>query len=88
MTAESAISAGVDGSERLSADDQATLREGQFLAAALGRQAHRAAATRSEPGVCANCRAVCLPQVVYCDDDCRTDHEQRQQTLRRQGRSR
>ena len=35
MSARRAIADAVDGAERLSADDQATQREGQFLAAAL-----------------------------------------------------
>ena len=88
MTARSAIADAADGTERLSADDQATQREAQFLAAAL--QAARGAAAVVPPprGVCANCLAPCLPLATYCDEDCRADHECRLATLRRQGRAR
>lgn len=80
-----ALADGVDPSERLSADDMATLREGQFLQAALQR--HRSGAkAHIAPGVCRWCGEHCLPLAVYCDDDCRADHEARQQILRRQGR--
>jgi len=68
-----------DQGERLSADDQATQREAEFLDRALKIQSMRAAATpRGTPGVCMNCRARCLPLAVYCDEDCRGDHEHRQ----------
>lgn len=30
------------------------------------------------PGVCTNCGQACLPCAVYCDEDCRADHEARQ----------
>lgn len=76
----------VDPNERLSADDQATLAEEQHLAAAL--HAQRQAATvqpRLQPGTCANCHAQCLPQAVYCDADCRADHERRLAVRARQG---
>jgi len=76
-----------DPSERLSADDQATQREAQFLAAAVARQVQRAAGTRHVQGVCSNCGQRCLPLAVYCDGDCRADHEDRLQVLRRQGRA-
>lgn len=77
-----------DDSERLSADDMATLREAQFLAAALAHQRQLSAAPQRQPGVCRFCDARCLPLAVYCDEDCRADHEQRTEVLRRQGRSR
>lgn len=68
----------VNSNERLSADDQATLAEEQHLAAALHAQQQTARAQmRAHPGTCANCSAVCLKQAVYCDADCRADHEQR-----------
>lgn len=73
----SLVPEGYDTSERLSADDMATRREAEFLAAALRVQAGRAAATAHTPGVCGNCREVCLPLAVYCDEDCRADHEWR-----------
>ena len=74
--------------ERLSADDQATQREEQFLQAALHHQAQRAEAERQAGtrGRCANCASHCLPLARYCDEDCQADHERRLQVLRRQGR--
>lgn len=78
---------GVDGADRLSADDMATLREGQFLAASLARQAAAGVRRIGRPGWCTWCASVCLPLAVYCDDECRIDHEARQRTLHRQGRT-
>lgn len=79
-----------DPAERLGPDDMATRREGEFLAAALRAQSQAAArdalAPATTPGICANCRAVCLPLAVYCDDECRADHEHRRRVLARQGR--
>lgn len=75
-----------DTTERLSADDMATLREGQFLAAALAAQRQVHAASVRRPGVCRYCDAACGPFAVYCDEDCRADDEQRTAVLRRQGR--
>ena len=79
---------GRDTTERLSADDQATQREEQFLAAALMRQRREAAAVRRQPGVCVNCGERCLPLALYCDEDCRADHERRQGIRQRQGLAR
>jgi len=68
-----------DQGERLSADDEATRTEAQFLDRALEIHAARAARVlRGTPGVCMNCREACLPLAVYCDDDCRVDHEARE----------
>lgn len=78
-----------DPGERLSADDMATRREGEFLAAALQTQraaAAVAAAAAGTTGRCANCGERCLPQARYCDDECRADHEHRVRVLARQGR--
>jgi len=88
MSAHNPIAADVDGSERLSADDQATQREQQFLAAALAAQQEVSQAVISRRGTCSACGAQCLPLAVYCDDECRAEHEQRQLILRRQGRTR
>lgn len=74
----------VDPTEHLSADDMATRQEALFLADALARQQQAARAPR-EPGRCLNCRQPCLPRAVYCDEECRADHEHRVRTLRRQG---
>lgn len=77
-----------DSTERLSPDDMATRREGEFLQAALRTQAARAAAAATVPhGTCANCAARCLPAARYCDPQCRADHEQRLRVLARQGRA-
>lgn len=74
-----------DASERLSADDQATLHEEQLREAAMQDQRRAAARVRSTPGVCTNCGAFCLPAAVYCDADCQADHEDRMLVQRRQG---
>lgn len=77
----------VDASERLSADDMATQREEQFLAAALHAQRQAASvAPCRQPGVCVNCGHGLSLLLAYCDDECRADHEQRQAVLARQGR--
>lgn len=88
MGTTSTIAHDIDGHERLSADDMATQREAQFLAAALDAQHRQAGALRHTPGTCANCNAQCLPLAVFCDEDCRGDFEHRQAVLRRQGRAR
>ena len=68
-----------DQGERLSADDEATRTEAQFFDRAMEIHAARAAAApRGTPGVCMNCGECCLPLAVYCDADCRLDHEHRQ----------
>jgi hypothetical protein len=71
--------------DRLSEDDQAALRDQQFRELAL-RVHSQAVAVAASPGKCANCMARCLPLAVYCDDACRTDHEDRLQAERRRGR--
>ena len=80
-----ALLADRDATERLGADDMATLHEVQLREAALLEQSLRAQTERSTPGVCSNCGAECLPLAVYCDDDCRSDHEHRLRVLRRAG---
>lgn len=85
MNTRSLAPEGVDPEERLGPDDMATRREGEFLAAALRRQKQLAAYHAAEPGRCANCGELCLPQAVYCDADCRADHERRRRVLARQG---
>ena len=76
-----------DPLERLSADDQATQREEEFLADALGEQRRRAEAQAAEArqGVCTNCGEQCLPLAVYCDADCRDDYEKRRAAMARAG---
>lgn len=70
--------------ERAKGDDLATRREEEFRQVALRDQARRAALDAATPGTCTNCGDMCLPRAVYCDEDCRADHEAR---LRR-GRAR
>jgi hypothetical protein len=77
----------MDASERLSADDLASRREAEFLADALAVQQLRAAGGELvQPGVCTNCGERCLPRAVYCDADCRADHEHRLRATARQRR--
>ena len=58
--------------------DMATRREEEHRDRALLNQRLRALGMpASRAGVCANCDDECLPLAVYCDPDCRTDHEAR-----------
>lgn len=78
-----------DPVERLSADDMATQREAEFLADALLAQQLKAAGGMAVlPGLCTYCHQPCMPRTVYCDTDCRADHEAELRTLARQGRAR
>jgi len=67
-----------------SVDDMATLREAQFTDWAVA--AARRPVQASAPGVCGNCGAVLPSLAVYCDPECRADHEHRQAAERRAGR--
>jgi hypothetical protein len=60
--------------ERLSADDQATARALDIQSDALAAHRRRNA-VHGTPGTCSFCSEACLPQAVYCDVDCRRDHE-------------
>ena len=67
-----------DPDERLGQDDMATRHEAEFLAISVRN--HDRAVLRAQPterGVCTNCGERCLPMAVYCDEDCRADHETR-----------
>lgn len=68
-----------DVDERLGEDDMATRREEEFREVALQEHAWRVSkAEASEQGVCTNCGAVTAQRLaVYCDEDCREDHETR-----------
>jgi uncharacterized OB-fold protein len=67
-----------DRCEVRTADDQATDREVEFRELALLNQRLASAREpRAVPGVCTNCGERCLPLAVYCDPDCRDDHEHR-----------
>lgn len=64
--------------ERMTEDDRVQAAADQFLERSLEAQRIAASKTRQEwqPGVCRNCGE--QPIVgVYCDDDCKTDHERR-----------
>lgn len=75
----------VDVHDRPSADDLASQREAEFLQAALRVHSLRAArALRGFPGTCSNCGEACAPAAVYCDAECRNDHEARER-LRSRG---
>ncbi len=87
MTMARALIEPLTPGEHLSPDDQATRREAEFLAQALVLQQARAAGMVVERGVCTSCGARCLPRAVYCDAECRADHEQRLARLARQRRS-
>ena len=78
-----------DATERLGNEDMAALHAAQLLSASmLDHQRTAVALPASQPGVCSNCGSACLPLAVYCDADCRDDHEQRLQVQRRQGAAR
>lgn len=78
-----------DATELLRNDDVAALCAEQLLNAAMLDHVRTAgAAPTSRGGVCTNCGEVCLPLAVYCDSDCRDDHEERLQVQRRQGAAR
>lgn len=66
-------------------EDQAQRAADMFLGQALAGQQLRAAKLRhGTPGVCSNCGEVCLPTAVYCDAQCREDHESRVRAEQRQ----
>ena len=72
--------------ERLSGDDMAARAADEHLADALLAQQVRAAGGEVyRRGSCANCGALCHPSTVYCDPDCRADHEARLRVLARRG---
>lgn len=76
-----------DATEVLTPEDQAARHAELQLQAAMANHRHAAARTPvALPGWCANCGAACLPRAVYCDADCRADHEARLQALARGGR--
>ena len=76
-----------DDQERLSPEDMATQREAEFRADALAVQRLNAA-SQAQPrrGWCSNCDERCSPFAVYCDEDCKADHEARVRASARQRR--
>lgn len=78
-----------DRTEVATPDDMATRRADEFLALALLKQQAKAAGGLViVAGTCTYCAAVCLPRAVYCDAECRADHEAELARLARQGRGR
>lgn len=72
--------------ERLSGDDLAARAADEHLADALAWQQLRAdGGSLIQRGVCCNCGERCHPSAVYCDPDCRADHEDRLRCLARRG---
>ena len=75
-----------DRTELRSQDDLAAHRADEFQALALLEHGSRALAAPSLPrGVCASCGERCVPAAVYCDADCRADHELQLDARRRNG---
>ena len=69
-------------------DDLAAHRADEFVALARMAQALRSQGGQVlQRGVCASCAAPCAPQALYCDADCRADHEREMAALARAGRS-
>lgn len=72
--------------ERLSAEDRAARAADEHLADALiAQQARAAGGVMYRRGVCANCGECCHPSALYCDPDCRADHEDRLRRAARRG---
>lgn len=65
--------------ERLGPDDTAQHVAELFQEAALQEHLLRARRVhKGTPGTCSNCAERCLPTAVYCDPECREDHEARE----------
>lgn len=76
-----------DATEVLTPEDQAARHAELQLQAALANHAHAARQTpQPVPGCCANCGEACHPLAVYCDADCRADHEDRLKARQRNGK--
>lgn len=76
-----------DPTEVATVDDTATRHADEFLALALLDHQQRQQPIEGVRGTCRNCGERCLPQAVYCDADCRDDHERVLAAQRRQGRA-
>lgn len=75
-----------DTTERLGADDMATVREEEFRQIALSQAKRDAELSEpSTPGICANCNDDIPPPQVYCSPDCRADHGRRIAARKRAG---
>ncbi len=75
----------IDPTDVASPDDLAARRAEEFLAVARARQVARAAGPRPQPGVCLWCGQTSLLSTIYCDDECRNDHETSEARRLRQG---
>ena len=76
----------VDRTEVATADDLASRRADEFLAMALiGQQAKAEGGRAVQAGTCTWCGQRCMARAVYCDADCRADHETEQRRRARQG---
>ena len=67
--------------------DQAQKAEALNLAQALELRRRAALSLGGVPGVCSNCGEQCLPCAVYCDAECREDHEARVRRSSIEGRA-
>lgn len=86
MTTTGPLIEPLEPDERLSQEDMAARRADEFLASALAAQVRAAGGLVLVRGVCAACGDRCHPATVYCDPDCRADHEARMAVLARQGK--
>ena len=78
-----------DRTEVATVDDQAARRSDEFLAMALLNQQLKAqGGILIHAGTCTWCGERCQPLAVYCDGECRADHEAQLATLVKQGRAR
>lgn len=77
-----------DRTEVATADDLAARRADEFLALALlNQRGHARREAPSQAGVCTWCGEPCQVRAVYCDADCRADHESELAARARQGRA-
>lgn len=77
-----------DRTEGATTDDQATRRADEFLALAMINQQCKAeGGVVVQAGVCTWCGERCMQRAVYCDADCKADHEAELATLVKQGRA-
>lgn len=72
--------------ERLNADDQAARAADWFLDEAMREHLRKRGGEALQRGTCANCEEACAEQAIYCDADCRADHERRLAALALAGR--
>lgn len=77
-----------DRTEVQTQDDLAAHRADEFLAMAmLDHELRKRGGQAIQRGMCASCGQVCAPAAVYCDADCREDHELQLAAQARAGRA-